>query len=229
MAATSAPLVWSFYRQVGADANVHAGGNVHYYDEWSQTIFLNGGIKTRTAEVPDGHWRDSVLETPLIFVNQDQYTHLRLDHPTNGVLYGAATDGTSVTFLRYIYAMNISSITESWSWVSQNDNAIAQFSGAVQNIGVDVFSSESTLFQPGSRLSLAIAMGESEKYPIGVAWIDECDYDISSETVDISGRNSVGYFLKDQTFDDNCVFTGASSDIMTSILTYAGIKKVALS
>lgn len=226
MATTGAPLVWDFYREVGSDADAHVGGVVHYYDEASQTLFLNGGLKTRIADVDDGHWEESVLSSPSIFINENAYTVLGLDHPSNGVLYGAATDGTTLTFLRYIYAMDISMLMESWSWVSQTDNAIAQFTGAVQNLGPDIFSFDATLFQPGARITLSIMMGSSQEYRIGVAWLDECDYDISGDTVDISGRNTVGYFLKDQTFDDTYAFTGVSSTIMTAILTYAGIKKI---
>lgn len=226
MAATSAPLVWKFYRQVGSDVNAQVGGVVHYYDEWSQSIFLNGGMKTRTAEVPDGHWSTSELSFPSDFINELSYTNLRQDHPSNGILYFSATDGTTLTFLRYIYGMDLSPITESWNWVSQTDNAIAQFSGSVQNLGPDVFSFDATLFQPGARITVSIMMGNSQPYPIGVVWLDECGYDVAGDTVDISGRNTVGYFLKDQTFDDTYSFTGISSDIMTAILTYAGIKKI---
>jgi len=225
MAVTSAPLVWKFYRQVGSDVNAQVGGVVHYYDEWSQTIFLNGGMKTRTAEVPEGHWATSELSFPSDFINTEPYTNLRQDHPSNGVLYFSATDGTTLTFLRYIYGMDLSHITESWNWTSQNDNAIAQFSGTVQNLGPDVFSFDATLFQPGARIILSVMMGNSQPYPIGVAWLDECNYDIASETVDISGRNTIGYFLKDQTFDDNLVWEGISSDIVAAILDYAGVTK----
>lgn len=229
MAATSAPLVWDFYREIGSDAGAHVGGVVHYYDEASQTLFLNGGLKTRTADVDDGHWEASVLSSPSIFINEDAYTVLGLDHPSTGVLYGAATDGTTLTFLRYIYGMDLSHITESWNWTSQSDNAIAQFSGAVQNLGPDIFSFDATLFQPGARIILKIMMGNSQPYPIGVAWLDECNYDVASETVDISGRNSIGYFLKDQTFDDETVWEDGASATVEAILTYAGLKKFNIS
>lgn len=225
MAATSAPLVWKFYRQISSDVNAKVGGVVHYYDEWSQTIFLNGGIKTQTAEVPEGHWSASELSS-VTSVNNLPYTNLREDHPSNGVLYFSATDGTTLTFLRYIYGMDLSHNMESWSWTSQIDNAITQFSSSVQNLGPDIFSFDATLFQPGAKIVLSIMMGNSQEYPIGIAWLDEFNYDLAAETVDLSGRNTIGYFLKDQTFDDTYAFTGLSSDIMTAIFTHAGIKKI---
>ena len=91
-----------------------------------------------------------------------------------------ATDGTDLTFLRYIYAMDLSYLMDSWSWSSQIDNAISQFSASVQNVGTDIFTNDTTLFQPGARITVAITMGKSAPYPIGVAWLDECKYNISA-------------------------------------------------
>lgn len=47
MAATPVPLVWDFNRQIGSDAAAHVGGMANYYDETAQSIFINGGLKTR--------------------------------------------------------------------------------------------------------------------------------------------------------------------------------------
>lgn len=221
-------LVWDFYRDIGTDTDVQVGGVVHYYDEVAQTLFLNGGLKTRTETVPYGHWEDSVLSDPSIFVNTNPYTALGLDHPCNGVLYGVAVEGTKLVFLRYVYAMDLSPILDSWSWSTQADNAIAQFSANVQNIGPDIFGDQVTLFQPGARIMLAIKMGESEAYPIGVARLDECSYEVNAELVPLSGRNSVGYLLKDQTFDDLTSITGTSDAVVKAILDYAGITKYSL-
>lgn len=221
MAATTAPLVWDFYRTVSAG---ELGGVVHYHDEQAQSLYLNDGISTATENVPEGHWKYSTLGSN-IQITDDPYINMRLDHPSNGILYGSATDGSDLVFWRYIYAMDISDNMDSWDWTSQGDNAIAQFSGEVNNIGADIFNIDSTLFQPGARVRLAIRMGESAPYKIGVIWLDECNYDVTSETVDISGRNTVGYFLKDQTFDYDTEYTGVSSDIMARILTYAGIAR----
>lgn len=221
-------LVWDFYRDIGTDTDVKVGGVVHYYDEVAQTLFLNGGLKTRTETVPYGHWEDSVLSTPSVFVNTNPYTALGLDHPCNGALYGVAVEGTKLVFLRYVYAMELGAILDSWSWTTQADNAIAQFSANVQNIGPDVFGDQVTLFQPGARITLAIKMGESEAYPIGVARLDECSYEVNAELVPLSGRNSVGYCLKDQTFDNVYQYTGTSDAVVKAILDYAGITKYSL-
>lgn len=220
MATTQQPLVWDFYRSVDSDLGL--GGVIHYHDEASQSIYLNGGLATKVAAIPEGHWSTAALSSEYKLTN-DSFSALRLDHPSNGTVYGVATDGTTVTFLRYIYGMDISQITDSWSWLTQTDNAIAQFDSTVQNIDPEIFVVDSSLFQPGAKLTLDIFVGESNAYPIGTVWLDESGYDRTATTVNISGRNTIGYFLKDQTFDDNTKFSGTTSKVVTAILTYAGL------
>lgn len=223
MAATTAPLIWSYYRQ--AEDAEGLIGVAHYYDEQSQSLYLvDGDITTRTAEIVEGHWRLAVPEDPIT-IHDDDFIRMCIDHPSNGNLYGLATDGESLTFLRYAYAMDVSMLVDSWSQMNQNDNAIAQWSGSIQNLGPDIFAHDMTLFQPGARITTTFALGESQAYPISVNWLDECGYDVKEALVDISGRNTVGYFLHDQTFDENNIFTGDPSDILASILTYAGLKR----
>ena len=228
MAASTAPLVWDFYREIGMDVDVKVGGVVHFYDEQAQSLFLNDGLKTRTSTVSDGQWETAVMSEPSTFINTNPYTSLGLDHPCNGILYGVAIEAGKLVFLRYIYAMDLAPILDSWSWTTQVDNAIAQFTANVQNIGPDIFGDEVTLFQPGARITLAIKMGESEAYPIGVARLDECSYEVNAELVPLSGRNSIGFCLKDQTFDDVYEYTGTSDAVVKAIFDYAGIKKYSI-
>lgn len=220
MATTPCPLVWDFYRTVdGAD---DIGGVVHYYDEMSQSIYLSSGLKTDVAGVPEGHWEDAE-RTEDIQITNDAFKVLRFDHPSNGILYGVASDGKKLTFLRYVYGMDISHIVDSWSWLTQNDTSIAQFDSAVQNIDPDIFGIDSSLFQPGARIRVHIFMGDSNAYPIGTVWLDESGYGQLENSVRVSGRNTIGYFLKDQTFDDNTVFEGTVAKVLEDILQYAGL------
>lgn len=220
MATTPCPLVWDFYRTV--DGATDLGGVVHYYDEMSQSIYLSSGLKTDVAGVPEGHW-ENAARTEDIQITNDAFNVLRFDHPSNGTLYGVASDGKKLTFLRYVYGMDISQIVDSWSWLTQNDTSIAQFDSTVQNIDPDIFGIDSSLFQPGARIRTHIFMGDSNAYPIGTVWLDESGYGQLESTVRVSGRNTVGYYLKDQTFDDNTVFEGTITGVLTSILDYAGL------
>lgn len=158
----------------------------------------------------------------------DAFSLLASDHPANGILYMVATDGTHLYFLRYIYAMDVSAMCQSGSWKAQNDNAITQMSVNVKNVGTATFASEATLFSPGAKLTLALQMGNSEPYPIAVAFLDEVDYELTADTVPISGRNVTGYKLASQTFDLNNSFTGYSHEIAAAILELAGVEDYAI-
>lgn len=223
MATTPCPLVWDFHRTVdGAD---DIGGVIHYYDEMAQSIYLSSGLKTDVLGVPDGHWEDAVQAKGVQVTDDEKFSLLRFDHPSNGILYGVASDGTKLTFLRYIYGMDVSHIVDSWSWLTQTDNAIAQFDSTVQNIDPDIFSADSSLFQPGSRIRVHIFMGDSTAYPIGTVWLDESGYGHLESTVKVSGRNTIGYYLKDQTFDDKTSFKGTITEVLTAIMTCSGLTK----
>lgn len=216
-------LVWNYYRKVSTPELL--GGVVHYFDKSSQSLYLSGGgVATRIADVPGGHWEEAAPGEELV-ITEDDFTDLRLDHPANGVLYGVATNGKDLVYLRYVYAMDLSNIAQSVSWTSQMDSAVAQLSASILNVSQAAFAEDVSLFQPGARLTLRVRMGNSQPYPIGVAFLDDCQYDARSETVPLSGRNTIGYFLRDQTFDDDNTFTGLSHEIAARIFALAGITK----
>lgn len=217
---TISPLVWNHWRKVN-DA-IDLGGVIHYHDQQSQSIFLEGGISTRVSHVPKGHWREST-SGPKLKINNDGYKNLRFDHVENGLLYGVASNGSELTFLRYAYGLDISELATNWSTGEQVDNEIEDFQADILNLGRFAFADESTLFQPGARIILSIRIGGGELYPMGVHWLDESNYDVQSETISISGRNTIGYYLKDQTFDDYNVISGTRSSIIKAIFDYAEV------
>lgn len=216
---TPAPLVWDSYRSVGAVNGL--GGNVHYYDEAGQAIYLNNGIATQVTQVDDGHWKDAVYGSEIV-IDNTAYTLLSLDHPYNGILHLAATDGAALYYLRYVYAMDIADIVTG-TWKSQVDNPISQLSASVQNAGAGIFAGSATLFNPGAKMSLALRLGDCDPYAIGVAYLDDIDYDETAKTIPISGRNTTGYLLKEQTFDETTSITGYAHEVAAAILTLAGI------
>lgn len=223
MAASTRPLVWDFYRAVGSASGL--GGTVEYYEESSQSIWLDAsGMATETTTVEDGHWEGTTWSEDIAILT-DAHGALALDHPSNGVLYGTALRGGQLWFYRYVYAMDIGDLVRSGSWKASNDSPIAQLSMQLANISNDLFSVETTLFQPGARLSLAVVMGDSAPYDIGVAHLDEVTFDPLSETVSLSGRNQTGYYLKDQTFGPSTVWEGNGKTVVESILAFAGIKR----
>lgn len=220
MAATDAPLVWECAESIGSVDGL--GGNVHYFDESAQMLYLNSGIATKTAKVTEGHWCDATFGDEII-VDDTAYTLLSVDHPYNGVLYMVATDGTSLVCLRYVYAGEFGDIIESGTWKGTTDSQIAQLSLTIMNVKAATFAAAGTLFNPGAKMTLSIRSGDSDPYKLGVARIDSVKYKESAATIPVSGRNLTGFSLKDQTFDTTTSITGYGHEVAAAILEMAGI------
>lgn len=214
-------LQWDFYRQIATSDSL--GGCIHYMDENSQSLFLSSGkITTRTSKVHEGHWEESELGNARDVGNYG-LTFLTFDHPNNGTLYGLATDGASIYFIRYVYAMDISDTYESGQWQEQIDNQTKQLTLGVKNVSAEIFTSGNTLFNPGAKISVNFTSGDSEPFDIGISFLDDVEYDAYSTTIPLSARNIVGYFLADQTFDEKNLYTGGRSTVYSSILYDAGV------
>lgn len=215
-------LIWDFYRQVSSSDDA-IGACVHYFDETAQSFTLDAGrIKTRTCKIPAGHWSESVFSSDLD-IGAFGYTRLAISHPHNGSLYGVATDGTNLYFLRYFYAMDISDIYDTGSWQEQVDNQTKSLSLNIKNIAAEIFAAENTLFNPGAKITIRFTAGNSEPYSVGVAYLDDIEYDAYSSSVPVAARNPIGYFLSEQTFDDRNLYSGGRSTVFSAILWDAGI------
>lgn len=213
-------LEWDFCKTItNADA---VGANIHYFNEKSQSFYLkDGDICGLVSDVDWGNWNGNVEGDYKIL--DSNFISLSLDHSHDGILYGLITDGTSIWYLRYIYIMDISAMYESGRWQEQIDNQVKSFAFNMKNLGSELFSSEVSLFNPGSKITVQFSAGDSNPYDIGVVYVDDLDFDAYANTIPISTRNSVGFFLSEQTFDDKNIYSGGRSVVLSAILVDSGI------
>lgn len=224
MAASPNPLVWTASREIGNDINAKTGGLVHFYDEQAQTIFLNGGMKSRYCSPKGGQWETTEWSFPSEHINEETgWNRLNLDHPVNGILFGAVLDGTQLKFLRYRYAADLSQLADTVTWNSQIDNPVTQMTAAIINASAEFFTADSSLVQPGGRLALGVKMGDSEVYPIGVVYLDDTNYKRTAKTVPLSGRNAIGYYLKDSKIGPETAYSGTYPEVIGALMTNAGV------
>lgn len=223
MATTPNPLVWEFYRSI--DGVQGLGGVAHYWDETSQSLWLSSGIKTNVAEIPEGHWETAEIQD-TIDIGTPKYNSLVLDHPYNGVLFGATMLGTELYYIRHVYAMDCSDIIASGQLGYSNNNAITQIKANLMNIKEAVFTNEATVFQPGARVIFDIVAGDEIPMEMCVSYLDSVDFDARSSTVPISGRNNIGFKLMQSTFDEDVTVTGLPHEVAQGICYLAGISKL---
>lgn len=221
MAATTAPLVWDFYRAVDGAAGL--GTVAEYDDESSQSIYLASGLQTRVAQISAGHWSDAEPGDE-IEITPDDFDATAWDYPIVGQLFGTAILGDELWFFRYLYAHELTQILRSGSVKLRRDSQIAQLDLRVANAGEGLFDGDASLFEPGAKLTAAVTMGDSAQYPLIEAYLDEFDYDRHAADVSLSGRNNIAR-LSDQTFDNDTSFTGTGAEVVAWILGLAGITK----
>lgn len=221
MAITPSPLVWEFYREVGATGVV--GGVIHYYDETVQNLYNSGGLQTQQTKAPEGHWEEASWSQAQSIV-PNEYIDMDLDHPYNGVVFGVGVDSNNqLVFLRYVYAMDCTYLVSSGTLTYSNSSPVVQLKVNIMNTDEAVFMEEATLFQPGAKADLKIVAGREEPYDMGVTFLDSVDYNIKSSTVPISGRNAIGFKLMESTFDDLTSITGLPHEVVAAILEQAEI------
>ena len=221
MAATTRPLEWDFYREISGATQL--GGQIHYYDMMAQSLYgSSGGLTTTVSNPKLGDW----TTTPSIYtdiINNKQFTRLRMDHPSNGTVYMATIINGELVFQRYVYMEDLTNVVEKWDIQLTSDSIIQDVSLSIMNFAFDMVVSNTTLFQPGGRILLGISCNESGITPMGVFWLDEVSADILQEDIPISGRNTIGYYLKDQTMDDLTYMNGRIDDAIKAILDHAGV------
>lgn len=221
MATTPSPLVWDFYREVGASGVV--GGVIHYYDEAAQNLYNSGGLQTQLTQAPEGHWEEAVWGRAQQIV-PTEYTDMDLDHPYNGVVFGSAVDNTGqLVFLRYVYAMDCTYLIASGSLSFNNSSPVVQLKANILNTDEAIFMNEATLFQPGAKADLKIVVGDEKPYDMAVTFLDSVDYNITSKSVPISGRNSMGFKLMEATFDDLTIIAGLPHEVVAKIMEHAEV------
>lgn len=79
-------------------------------------------------------------------------------------------------------------------------------------------------YVPQSSIELVFNSGDSADYAMGRYYIDKTQYKVNTASLKADGRNSIGKYFKDQTFDEACKFSSQLvSDMLESILAATGL------
>lgn len=225
MATTPRAYTWREAELINSSAD-ETGATFHFYDTQAEMIYPNSGLKYKYGSVPEGHWEDLELSEEGT-LEDTAYIFLKSDHPATGSLYMIALDRTAskdiLYLFRYDYERDVSELVESATLTLQSDNPIAQIAANVKNVKDALFISESSLFTPTAKMLLGIAYGPSMVYTLATGYLDEVEWKHGARTVSLSGRNTVGYFLNSQTFDEDKSYSGTAVSVLTDIFDRFGI------
>lgn len=83
-------------------------------------------------------------------------------------------------------------------------------------------------YPPHSVIQLYFRSGDSERYPMGIYYVDRSQAEAGGETVKLDARNTIGKFLRDQQFDEKTTYQGDLSEVFETILYNAGLNRYAI-
>jgi len=232
-------LAWVGFLDDARAGNV--AGTFEYFDTEAQNIVIrdtDDALVSTYDAVDLGQWQSSVFENALR-VGNFGLSQFVPRHNYNGEIWAVGITPTTVPaetgrfpipempggfyLYRYRYFQDLTDNLDSFDTTEQSENFVHDAQVTIKGISEAEINKNSSLFNLGGKVICKIGMGDSAKMPIATIYIDEVDWNANSESMSISGRNSIGFFLSDQTFDETRTFSGTRTSVVTDMLTGTGI------
>ena len=219
----------------------NVGGIFEFFDTEAQNIIIrdtDDALVSTYDTVDLGQWLDSDF-TNALRVGRFGLSQFVPRHNYNGEIWAVGIIPTTVPaetgrfptpgidagfyLFRYKYWQDLTNILDSFDTSEQSENQIKDAGFVIKNIGEAELNKTSSMFASGAKIVCKIGMGDSSKMFVGTIFLDEVDWDKSGETMTLSGRNAIGYYLSEQTFDESTTFSGTRASVVHDILVYSGI------
>lgn len=230
-----------------ADARAgEVAGTFEFFDTEAQVVVIrdtDDALVSTYDTVDMGQWFSSSFDNALRIGNFG-LSQFVPRHNYNGEIWAVgitpndvpATTGRFPTpalpkgfyIYRYKYYQDLTPILDSGDTSEQSENQIKDAGYTIKNVGEEELNKTSSIYAAGSRIISKIGMGDSTKMFFSTVYLDEVSWNKLEETMDLSGRNAIGYYLSEQTFDETVTFSGTRYSVVHDILAYSGVdmKKV---
>ena len=197
----------------------NVGGTFEYFDTEAQAVIIRNTDDALISTYDDidlGQWLDSE------FLNNLRVGHFGLSqfvprHNYNGEIWAVGITPTLVAaetgryptpevpagfyIYRYAYWKDLTDRIRSLDTSEQSENPIKDAGVSIVNLSEGVVNKSSSIFSPGSRIVSKIGMGDSNKAWLSTIFLDEVTWSRDGELMQMAGRNALGYYLGEQTFD----------------------------
>jgi len=79
-------------------------------------------------------------------------------------------------------------------------------------------------YPPSSKIKLNFKSGDSDPYSMGIYYVDRTNFGVGNKTTSVTARNSIGKFLKNQSFDERNIYnTMSKQEMLMQIISNSGI------
>lgn len=127
-------------------------------------------------------------------------------------------------FVIYMMPTDISSALQDGSVSLSASGEVSSLNASFINIHGLLLNRYRALVTPGTKLELYFSIG-GEETSLGVYYVDRANISYPEADISVTGRNTIGKLLKEQTFDENTLVNeGSIQRNIKSMLDYAGVE-----
>jgi hypothetical protein len=202
-------------------------GMIHMMDNSLRLIYLNdnGSVLGKVA-VPELGLYENLTFEALGRVSPDQgVSRPSLKKVAHYGAYGFWSSDGDHKFIMYMLPTDISNTLYDGTSTYSIGCDVSQFTASFINQQQKLLNRYHSLVTPNTRLDIFYSIGGQE-LALGQFYIDRATCNYPDNKISISARNNIGKLLKEQYFDEDCIFENATlQDNLAEIISLSEIEQ----
>ncbi len=207
-------------------ADGHNPAAWHSPDQIAQVYYTDGAgrIQAVDTETEYGDFADRIFSLPHLAGPDAGVKHLTLAYLPRMNLWALWRTADRHRMAVFILKQETNKYLSDGTLDFRQDDPGVSLSLTLENPAGIIAAEDATEAPPGTRISVFFQSGSSGRYPLGIYYLDRISTKTGDPLVQLSARNATGKLLKDQTFDEDRIFTPARTDaILAEILDAASM------
>lgn len=201
---------------------------LHFEDNTAKYFYLDslGNMMAKDTTTPLGAWESREMSSSMSVCEDEGISNFMCSGISRYGAYGCWLIPGEHRFAIYRPMYEVGNYISSGQIKHSIDNPIASLSLTIKNPDQSFINEDKQGFlSPGSKICLAFKAGDSSGYPMGTFYTDSSRFNMLSETVSAEARNTIGKYLKDQSFDENNYYAVQNlKALIDAICNVSGLK-----
>ena len=215
-------LLWEHSQKI---TNGHNPAAYHSPDNVLQVLYVddNGNIRATATETPFGNFADRTFFGSEFAARDEGVQHLTLSYLPRMNIWAVWESESRHRMGVFLLKQEANKYLDSGSVSFRGDDPTTSLSLTLENPQGIICAEDACEVPPGTRVSVFFRAGNSVRLPLGSYYLDRVTTKTGDPKVTISARNIIGKLLKDQTFDEDNIFSGTVTQVLQDILELAGV------
>jgi len=215
-------LLWEHSQKI---TNGHNPAAYHSPDNVLQVLYVDdqGQIRATATETPFGNFADREFFGSEFAAGDTGVEHLSLSYLPRMNIWAVWHSEGRHRMGVFLLKQEANKYLDSGTINLHGDDPTTSLSLTLENPQGIICAEDACDVPPGTRISVFFRAGNSVRLPLGVFYLDRMTTRTGDSKVIISARNVIGKLLRDQTFDEDNVFSGTITAVLEQILELAGV------